>query len=157
MQGREGPSGPYEPMLRCSKAAAAYSAGVALVIPYDTVDYEKGDGIILLPTPLGGQFQVGMGPGLYLVQAQVQLAGAAISRLGIAAATGTAIRQVANDQPVGTQWNQCTFQVLVPKTETPLQANPRIYAGIEVVLTVTGASGNAIASLLVQRLASIGN
>jgi hypothetical protein len=152
---RDAPSGPFEGICRVSTSAAfAYSSGVTKVIPFDQVDYNRGDFAELFNPAFGGEINLALAPGLYAVQLQVRLGTGGATTLQCQMSSGETLEEGAVTSTVA-QFLSTSANGFFPATLAPLNAaNPRIFVGLSAAVTVA-ATGTATAQMLIQRIANL--
>lgn len=149
---RISPSGPAMGIARLAiSAPVAFSDGVDVAIPFDVIQYRRGFVGDLLATPVDG-FVFVVGPGLYLVQTQVELS---VTTTTIHLTTGVA--SGSDDDTVqmvtagSTKELSVCMNALRLSTETPINAS--VFAAAGAVLNAAGASGNIVsAEMLIVEL-----
>jgi hypothetical protein len=149
---RISPSGPAMGVARLGLSApVAFSDGVDLAIPFDVIQYRRGFVGDLLATPVDG-FVFVVGPGLYLVQTQVQLSAAPTTiRLTTGIASGSDDDTVSMITAGTTEELSVCMNALRLSTETPISAS--VFAAAGAVLHAAGASGNILsAEMLIVEL-----
>lgn len=152
MDPRIPPSGPFAPIARLSiSAPIAFSDGVDDSIDFDVVDYIKGDiGTLVDPSVSGISFAVG--PGLYLVQAQIVVDTAVTLDVSLDIQTGSGANVSENKNASATRLST-TLNAIVRATDTPFNAD--IFAGLICGFRGTGDDGNITSAVaLIQRLGS---
>lgn len=153
---RQSPSGPFQPIARLSiSAPVAFTTTVLKAVPFDVVDFLKGDiGRIQADIP-GRPFAIG--PGLYLVQAQFVLS---VSQTTILASIGVADGSSSLTSAVQSSGNtRCAISgnFLLPPADLPLDPGNDIFAALGLDITATGGSGNINnCQLLISKLAFAG-
>jgi hypothetical protein len=149
---RTAPSGPFAGLARLVTAApVALSTGVLTEIDC-IVQFEGGD-IGKIPSPAVAPYTFQVGPGAYVISAQVNLAapqGTSIKAF-LTFATGSS-QQVAKAFAGATSDGvSVTLNALARKTDTPLTA--AVFAGIALQVTATGTTTTGTAQIMIQRVA----
>lgn len=158
MQGalRSSPSGIFVPVARLSLATpVAFLDGVAKPIPFDTVDYTKGDIGGLFNPLAGAQIAMSVGPGVYLVQFQVQVSASVTLTASCGISTTTRTEGALIKTPASTA-SSVSLNAVIPETDAPLLP-PAIFAGVAATIIGVGAGGNITkAELLIWQLGGFG-
>jgi hypothetical protein len=147
---RTSPSGQEAPvaMLKLS-ADRAFADGVQQSLPFDTVEFIKGDAGRVI-TPLIGGICFAGGPGLWLAQCVLTLDTNVDRAQGvIGGSTGTSNINCVSDQANTGHLGSLIFQgqILIPSTDAPLSpSSPSIFCGFGVGFEAFGAAGNILAA-----------
>jgi hypothetical protein len=148
---RTSPSGQFVPIMRMSLSAPhAFSDGVLLPIPFDRIDYTKGDIGVFFSPPSGGLISLAVAPGVYFVQLQVTVSASVALELqaGIEDVTRTEAALVKTAASVS---GAVSVNAVIPRTDTPVSAS--IFAGLIATMKGTGAGGNVnTAELLIVQV-----
>jgi len=149
---RISPSGPAVGVARIAiSAPVAFTDGVDVAIPFDTIQYRRGFVGDLLTVPVDG-FVFVLNAGLYQLIAQVQVdVTTTTNRLNVGIASGSDDDTVAVETSGVTKELSVAMSALRLSTETPISGT--VFAAAGAVFTGTGASGNITsAELLIVEL-----
>jgi hypothetical protein len=151
---RSSPSGIYVPVAVLSMSApVAITSGVLLHVPFDVLSFEQGDpGSVPSPPVTGVSF--GVGPGLWLAQAQFTvgvsqttiLAALTIQSGSQVDAASSKVAAATSDQLVCTSLQRRSFTALSPG---------HVFAGIGLDVTATGTTSTIAAKLTIFQLDSL--
>lgn len=161
---RFSPSGAFAPFAVLGiSTVKPFVSGTPLVIPFDTVQFVKGDiGFALgafgppqLQKPAISGYSFGIGAGLFLVTLRYLLSAAQGTSLKTQLTVSTGTHSYISRHTLGATNDgdalQCT--ALISAADTFLDPGNGILAGVGATITATGTSGNVTdAQLMIQRL-----
>jgi len=147
---RTSPSGQEAPIAVLKLSGdVAFSDGVAITLPFNTLAFSKGDAGHILNPAVDGIVFAG-GPGLWFAQVVIDLDTNVDRAQGVVgASTGTRNINLVSDQANTGHLGSLLFggHMLIPASDTPLHTtDPVIFCGFGVGFEGFGASGHILAA-----------
>lgn len=136
------PSGTFLPIGQADiSAAVAFTGGTPLSVPFDRIQFNKGEAL-RAPNPAIPDVYLGVGPGLWLFQAQFSLSVAPATSV-VAQLQCESDSQLLQSQ---VKWGSVdhgviSLNALQLNSYAALQVD-NIFAALRLIITGTGTSGN---------------